>query len=189
MLFRSFVASFIVAASIFTALPAPAAAQGGGEHIAVLNLEAIRRDAASVKDIRKQIGQYRAAFQAEIQKEEKALRDANQELARRRSILSPDAFAKERQKFEQRVLNMQKQVQERRQQLEQVKSEAMKQVEDKLNAIVRDIAKKQGFSLVLSGVQAVVLDERLDITKEVLDRLNKSLPAVKVPKPESKPGK
>lgn len=181
MLFRSFLALLILATGMLSAVPAPA--QSGSDTVAVLNLNAIRRDADSVQDIRRQVAEYRASFQQEIQNEEKALRDANQELARRRSILSPEAFAEERKKFEQRVLDMQKLVQERRENLEKVQSDAMTTVEDKLNAIVRDIAKARGFALVLSDVQAVVLDDRLDITKEALDRLNKSLPSVKVPKP------
>lgn len=182
MFFRTFMASLVLAATVMAAQPA-AAQSSGASGVAVLNLNAIRRDADSVQDVRRQIAEYRAAFQQEIQKEEQALRDANQELARRRTILSPEAFAEERRKFEQRVLDMQKLVQRRREDLERVQSEAMATVEDSLNAIVREIATSRGFAVVLSDVQAVVIDERLDITKEALDRLNKTLPAVKVPKP------
>lgn len=181
MSFRYLLAALILSAVVVSP-PARAQSADSGE-IAVLDLNTIRRDADAVRDIRRQIAEYRKAFQSEIQNEEKALREANQELARRRSILSPEAFAAERRKFEQRVLDMQKLVQQRRENLERAQAQAMAQVEDNLNAIVREIAGARGFALVLSDVQAVVIDDNLDITKEALDRLNKSLPSVKVPEP------
>lgn len=183
MFFRSVVASLILVAGLAAAVPA--AAQGNTRPIAVLNLNAIRHDSKAVKDIRRQIEHYVAALQASNKKEDEALRKANEQLMRRRSILSPEAFAKERQKFQQHYFDLQRQNQEHRQQIAEVQAEAMKKVEDKLNQIVRDIAKKRGYALVLSGVQAVVLDRNLDITKETLDQLDKSLPAVKVKNPKT----
>ena len=49
--------------------------------IGVLDLKAIRANSLAIKDIRTQIENYRQGFQADIKKEEDALRIANQELA------------------------------------------------------------------------------------------------------------
>ena len=151
--------------------------------ILVLNLEEIRRLSKAVKGIREQISSFRNAFQSDIEKEEKALRVANQELAKKRTILSLEAFAKERRQFEQRVLAVQKLVQKRKRQLDKSRVRAMHAVEKHMNRIVSDIATKRQALLVLRRTDTVLVARDLDITAVVLKRLNKELVEVSVEKP------
>jgi len=151
-----------------------------GIKIAVINLEMIRRNAKAVETIRDQIGKYRSTFQSEIQKEEEALRNGNQELARKRSILSAEAFADERRKFENRVTEVQKLVQGRKVNLDRAQAQAMGQVQDSLNSIVTKIAEENGLSLILLKDQTVLAVRELDITPTVLERLDAQLPTVTV---------
>ncbi len=165
------------------AAPAASAATGQGLNIIVMSIEDIRRNAVAVKNIREQIAGFRKEFQTDIQKEESALRSANQELAKKRAILSPEAFAKERRDFEQRVIGVQKLVQKRKHQLDQAQVEAMLVVEKNMNQIVADIAQARNASLVLRRAQTVLVARNLDVTAEVLERLNKELVKVPVKKP------
>ncbi len=151
--------------------------------ILVLNLEEIRRQSKAVKGIREQISSFRNAYQSDIEKEEKALRVANQELAKKRTILSLEAFAKERRQFEQRVLAVQKLVQKRKRQLDKSRVRAMHAVEKHMNRIVSDIATKRQALLVLRRTDTVLVARDLDITAVVLKRLNKELVEVSVEKP------
>jgi len=155
-------------------------------NIAVLNLEAIRRNAKVVKNIREQVQKYRGSFEAEIKKEEDALRNANQELARQRSILSPEAFVEERRKFEQRVVTIQRLVQQRKAELDQVQVLSMSKVEAKLNEIVTQLAKEHNLSLVLRGSQTILAAQQLNITIRVLKILDTQMPSIVVPKPGQK---
>lgn len=162
-------------------------AQGAGAivtpTIVVLDIGAIRRDAASVKSIRDQIVNFQGALQGDIQKEQEALSTAQQDLAKKQALLSPEAFAEERQKFEQRVVGVQQMVQNRRRNLEGSQSKAMLQVERVLNEIVANMAAKNGYSLVLRRTQVVIVDTALDITTAVLTELNAKLPTVNVEPP------
>jgi len=151
--------------------------------VIVLNLDEIRRKAGVVQNIRDQIAEFRKGFQAGIQKEEDALRTANQELAKKRTILSPEAFTKERRQFEQRVVAVQKLVQKRKRQLDQAQVDAMFKVEEQLNKIISDIAQKRKASIVLRRNQTILVARDIDVTAEVLDRLNKELTQVAVKKP------
>ena len=163
--------------------------------IAIIDMEAIRRKAAAVNDIRDQIGKYRKEFQDEIQQEETKLRKANQELARQRTILSPDAFAEERRKFEQRFLDAQSLARQLKQELVKSNSEAMREVLSSINRIAVDVAQENSLTLILLKKHTFLAANNLDITKMVLDRLNVKLPSVKVSDPRSsdsnkaKPGK
>jgi outer membrane protein len=151
--------------------------------IIILSLDDIRRQSIAIKDIRQQITEFRKGFQVGIQKEEDSLRVANKELAKKRTILSPEAFAKERRQFEQRVVGVQKLVQKRKRQLDQAQIEAMLKVEAKLNQIIADIAQRRKATMVLRRKLTVLVASGFDVTAEILVRLNKELVKVPVNKP------
>lgn len=155
--------------------------QGRYVNLAVIDIEAIRQRAKVVKNIRKQIGKYQVSFRDAIQKEEEKLRKANQELERKRTIMSPEAFGEERKKFEENFLNVQRMVQIRKRKLDQAQFEAMRKVELKLNAIVTDLAKKNNLNLILRRSQTVLVTPILSITNEVLKEIDKDMPTLKVP--------
>lgn len=182
---------WVLGLGVLTMAPPPAAAQQAQQQepalkIAILDLDMIRREAAVVKSIRAQIDEFRKGFQADIQKEENALRSANQELAKKRTLLAPDAFAKERRQFEQKVIGVQKLVQKRKIELDRAQTKAMIEVEKKLNGIIAGIANKQGISVVMRRRQTILVARSLDITGEVLNRLNAELKTVTVAKPGTK---
>lgn len=159
----------------------PAEASYSYINVAVIDIDEIRRKASVVKDIRAQIGKFRNAFQADIQKEEEALRNADKELARKRTILTPDAFSEERRKFQQRVAEVQRLVQDRKQKLDSALATAMRKVEVTLKDIVTEMAKKKKLTLILRKEQTVLVAPGLSITQEVLRKVEEKLPALKIP--------
>jgi Skp family chaperone for outer membrane proteins len=183
--------SILCALVILASLTGPAAAQQpvtGKDVITALNMavidtEVIRRNSRAFKDIRAQIAKYRKAIQADIQKEEEALRSANEELARKRAILAPETFAEERRQFEERLVQVQRTVQKRKKDLERVAAAAVRKVEAVLNKIIDEVANEQSLGLILRKNQTVLVATELDITPHVLKRLNTALPSLKVSDP------
>lgn len=150
--------------------------------VAVLDVRSIFRDAKAVKRIREQVTKFGASFEKEIQKERDAVRTENQELARQRTILAPEAFAEKRRKFEQRVVEVQRLVQKRQRELDTSRNEAMSKVNSSYAEIVSKIAQERNLALILKKAQTAFSVKTLDITQEVLSRLDKKLPTVKVKK-------
>jgi outer membrane protein len=151
--------------------------------LATLDIDAIQRDASAIKDIRAQIEKFQETFRAEIEKENTALRDADQELRRQRTILAPEAFTAERQKFEARVAEVQRLSQKRRTDLDTSFRNAMQTVQKTLNDVVEQTAKDAEITLIIRTDQLVFRHPGLDVTKVVLDRLNQKLAKVKVAPP------
>ena len=185
------VISTLCALVILSSLTGPAAAQqpeAGQDVITLLNMavidtEVIRRNSRAFRDIGKQIAKYRKAIQADIQKDEEALRSANEELARKRAILAPETFAEERRQFEERLVQVQRTVQKRKKGLERVGLEAVKKVEAVLNKIITEVSKELSLGLILRKSQTVLVAKELDITPNVLKRLDTALPTLKVSDP------
>jgi outer membrane protein len=152
-------------------------------NIGVIDINMIVRDALAFKSIRKQIDKYRKVFQTEIQKEEEALRNANKELTRQRTLLSAEAFAEKRGNFEKRVGEVQRLVQQRKQNLDRAQGAAMGKIQESLQDIVTAFAVEQDLSLILRKDQTILASKGLLITKVVLDRLNTAMPTIKVAPP------
>lgn len=149
---------------------------------AVIDYQRILRDAAAAKSIRAQIEARRQAYQEEISKEEQRLHEADKAFAKQRSVLSDEAFAEKRRAFEQEVAEVQRLVQERRRELDSMAAAALNEVKEALIEIVTSIAEERGFNLVLPSSEVLFFARKIDLTEEVLTKLNDRLPDVQVPR-------
>lgn len=168
----------------FVVFPALAQAQdeaGGPAIIGVLDTQKVLRDSIAMRSLSQQIEERRNSFQEELRQQEDALRSADQELARQRSILSAEAFAEKRSQLEQQVSSLQRQVQTRRKELDRVYGQAVKQVQGALVSIAQQIASERNLDLVLPKTAVVLVRNDMEITDEVVKRLNETLTEVTVP--------
>ena len=151
--------------------------------IAVLDVERVRRNAAAVQGIRNQLATYLELYRADTQREEQEIRTAQEELARKRVGLSAEGYSDERKKLEEKLADAQGRVQRRRQALERVNAEAMEQVKQSLETIVGEIAGERQLTLILRKDQAVFAAPAIEITDDVLRRLDQRLPSVPIADP------
>lgn len=148
---------------------------------AVIDYQRILRDAAAARSIRDQIETRRKAYQEEISKEEQRLHEADKAFAKQRSLLTSEAFAEKRREFEQEVAEVQRMVQERRRALDEVSAVALNEVKTALIEVVTSIADERGFNLVMPSSEVLFFSRRIDLTEEVLAKLDARLPDVRVP--------
>lgn len=193
--FRSWLwlASFValqVAATAFGAAQSAHAQAGLPTAVAVVvDYQRILRDAKAAQAIRTQIDARRKALQDQFAKEEKRLFDADKELAKQRGVLSPEAFAEKRKAFEEDVVRVQRQAQQRRRQLDQVATIALGEVRNAMVEIVGELAEQRKFNLVLPSSAVLLFSPSIDLTDEVMTQLDKRLPTVKVPEKPPEPAK
>ena len=173
------------AAVVATFPIAPVAQEIPTAKVAILDVQRILRESSATVSIKDQIKRQSQIYQDEIAKQEKELRAAAEELAGQRAILSAEAFARKQGEFKSRGAAVESGVRTRMRELDQARNTAIKEVERTLDRIVSELAEERGLNLILSRVRArsVVLYAHTDlnITDEVLRRLNERLPSVKVP--------
>lgn len=156
--------------------------------IAIIDVERILQESLAAKSVQQQLETQRAKFQSEIEKEENELRQAEQDLGKSRDKLTPEVYSDREQQLNQRFLVVERHVEARRKALDQAFTDSMNTVRASLLDVVNDVAHEHGANLVLVKQQALWTDKPLDVTDEVLDRLNKKLPQVTVKMaPEDKP--
>ena len=150
--------------------------------VAVIDYQRILRDSAAARSIRDQIETRRKAYQDEINKQEQRLHEADKEVAKQRSLLSAEAFAEKRRRYEQDVADVQKMVQEHRRELDSISASALIEVKKALIEVVTGIADERGFNVVLPSSDVLFFARKIDLTDEVLSKLDARLPDVQVPK-------
>ena len=148
---------------------------------AVIDYQRILRDAKAAQGIRSQVEARRQRYQDQIAKEEQRLHEADKELTRQRSLLASEAFAERRQTFEEDVAAVQRMVQERRRQLDDVSALALAEVRNTLIEVVGELAESAGFNIVLPSSGVLLFSPKIDLTEDVLVLLDQRLPDVKVP--------
>lgn len=151
---------------------------------AVIDVQLILNTSLAMKNVRDQLEQERKRFQVSIAAEEKKLRAAGQRLARRRGVLSPQALARRSQQLRNRVALFQRRFQAKRREIDQAFAATLREFEKELKAVVAEIARERGYTVVLDRRQTPYVKPELIITTETLTRLNKRLPVLKLKLPE-----
>jgi len=186
--FRSCVFVVLVAAQLAAGGVPPVRAQNEvmqAPTIAVIDMQRIMQESKAVQSIQQQINQQRSQYQSELSEKEKELREADEALARQRTILSSEAFKKKRQELEQRIGQLQRDIRTRKKELDQNYGEAMEKVQNRLIQIVQEIASDRNVDLVLNKATLVLVRPQMEITDIALKRLNRQLSSVNVPNPQN----
>ncbi len=153
--------------------------------IAVIDLQKVRRDSIAVQALSKRIAEQKVHHQDELREQERTLREADQELARQRSILSPEAYANKRGDLERRIASLQRDARARKRALDKLFAKGMAQVQAELTEVAKEIAKEWGLDLVLTKTTVVLVRPKFELTEEVLRRLNARLPDLPAAQPEN----
>ena len=154
--------------------------------IAVVDVQFLLHESSAGKGIQKAIEAQRETYAKEISGQEGKLRQADQDLARQRSVLSEEAFGKKRHDFEKQVMDFQREVQARQKSIDQGFNEAMQTLQKGAIEIIAALVQERGINMVLSKQQVVIVEKTMDMTQEVLDRLNAKLSSVSVKIPSIK---
>ncbi|MCH8997967.1 MAG: OmpH family outer membrane protein [Proteobacteria bacterium] len=145
---------------------------------AIIDVQGVLRESTAVKSLSRDIEERRSQYQGELRKKEEALRKADRELSRQRSILSPEAYAQKRGELERKVATLQRAARKRKRGLEQIFASGMSKVQNELTKIAKEIAEERGLDLILSKATVVIVKPKFEITQEAVKRLNTRLPEV-----------
>jgi Skp family chaperone for outer membrane proteins len=150
---------------------------------AVVDVQRILQESSAAKAVQQQLESQRSRFQAQIESEENELRKAEDELSKSRDQMTPAIYSDREQQLRQRFLKVERNVEERRKILDQVFTDSMNAVRASLLDIVDKVAHEHGANLVIVKQQTLWAEPTLDVTSEVLERLNQKLPKVNVALP------
>jgi Skp family chaperone for outer membrane proteins len=142
------------------------------KRIGLIDLDGVLRRSTGTAKVRQLLGEQRLTFQEEFTKREAELQAAEKALQADRELLSEDAFNERLKSFEDEVAEVQQQIQYRRQTLDRAFQEAQRNLRGIALEIVKQIAGERKLDLVLSQESALIFVPSLNISDEVLARLD-----------------
>lgn len=148
--------------------------------IAVLDVEKIVKDSTAMRDIQKKVSKKQEEYQKEVDKRQKELESEKVKLDGKKNVLSADAFEKEAKKFEDKFDVLKDTVDKKQNSLKKASIEGMSKVNDEIKEIIAAISKEKNFDLIVPAGQVLFYKDGLDISNEVLAKLNKKITKVDV---------
>ena len=142
------------------------------KRIALVDLNFVLRNAAATNRVRVLLDEKKAEFSNEFQEKEATLLIRERELNLRRDIISEADFNAEVQAFQDDVAAVQREIQFKRNSLDQ----AFQQAQDNLRAlavgIIEEIANREALDMVMTREVSLLFRPDLNITQEVLSTLD-----------------
>ena len=148
--------------------------------LAVVDFRGVLSKSEAARNIRSVVDEKRQELRKYFLEVENSLRDEQKDLSKKRSIVTAEAFEQRARKLKEKAQSAQKLAQTSNQKLKKSFDQAMDKVQKELLRIVAEVAEETGVGVVLFRSAIVIAVKKLDISKEVLKRLNKKLPDVKV---------
>jgi outer membrane protein len=162
-----------------------AAQQAPAPIVIVVDMTQIMRDAKAAKDVQSQVEKEMNGYTREVSQRENSLKTLRDALEQQRTVLAPDAFNSKSQEYQQLYATLDRDVQTKRQEMQQSYSEAMTKVEGAAMQIVADVARERKANIVVAKAALLYMDDGLDVTPEVTRRLDEKLPAMAVNLPKA----
>jgi len=104
-----------------------------------------------------------------------------EELARQRPTMGREAFDARVTEFDRKVRRERRQTQHRAAALQNAFREARLKLLDALDPVLEEVRVAHGASVILNADQALVNDPSVDVTAEVIARVNETLPTPAIP--------
>ena len=148
--------------------------------LAVVDFRGVLAKSEAARNIRSAVDEKREELRKYFLEVENSLRDEQKDLSKKRSIVTAEAFEQRARNLKEKAQSAQKLAQTSNQKLKKSFDHAMDKVQKELLRIVAEVAEETGVGVVLFRSAIVIAVKKLDISKEVLQRLNRKLPEVKV---------
>ena len=140
--------------------------------IGLIDLDGVIRSSTGTAKVRELLDKQRVLFQQEFAEREAELQQTERELTSQRGVLADDVFAEKLSQFEADVATVQREIQYRREAVDIAFQEAQSKLRKIALEIVTEVAGERRLDLVLVRDSALIFLPTLNISDEVLRRLD-----------------
>ena len=140
--------------------------------VGLADLNGILRAADANVKVRELLDAQRQKFQDEFSLVEAELQQTERDLMSKRELLSADEYDKQIKAFQARVTQLQQDIQKKRQAIDNAYQKAQSDIRAEALSIITEIAGDMKLDLVLNRDASLIFLPHLNISDEVLTRLN-----------------
>lgn len=149
--------------------------------IAILDIQFLLEHSLAVQSINNQLMNIDKIVREEIIKSETECKEIEQYISSKKSILSNTDLQQQIDKLNKAVQDLKISKQKKRGALEKAHKQALAEVNNAVFNIIEELSKQKAFVVAIPSNQVLFALNELNITKEVLEILNKKLTTIDVP--------
>ena len=152
--------------------PVPSKKSMEVQRIGLADLNGILRAADANVKVRELLDTQRQKFQDEFSLVEAELQQSERDLMSKRELLSTEEYDKQIKGFQARVTQLQQDIQRKRQAIDNAYQKAQSDIRAEALSIITEIARDMNLDLVLNRDASLIFLPHLNISDEVLTRLD-----------------
>ncbi|MBM3523765.1 MAG: OmpH family outer membrane protein [Alphaproteobacteria bacterium] len=156
----------------------PAELPPSGSQIVIVDGRLVMTQSQAALGLRQQAERQNTALRADVQRQEAEFKKAQEDLQRDRTKLAQPAFDQKVRDLQKRMADAQGTLQTRTRSLDRAFAEAEGRIYQAMLQASVEIAQEKSYVLILDKAQVVVVQSQLEITGEILKRVNQKLPTV-----------
>ena len=115
-----------------------------------------------------------------LNQKEKSLLEEEKKIIRQKKIISQEEYKKKVTELRSKVANLQKERNKILNSIADKRKKARDELLKNLNPIIKEYMVEKQIRMVLDKKELILADENLDITKDIIERLNKKLKSLKI---------
>ncbi len=148
--------------------------------IGVIDVNQILTDADASITAAEQIEKIAIEIEKEIKVSDEEIIKEQNLLIESQSIMAPEAFEAKRNEYESKVQKYNNERQSKLMKIDELIAVSRNDILNAVKPILEEISNEKGITIILEKTSVMLNAEKMDITNEVLKKLNKSLPTIKV---------
>ncbi len=148
--------------------------------IAVVDVQQLMNESKAAKSIQSQGKDLRKKYQSKISKIEDSLKSAEKKVVDAGKEQNQEKFIESRKDFQKELIESQKKLRDYNKNLDEAIAKALNELKDEIIKIVDDMTVENNYDLVITRADVINVSKNIDITADIMNKLNKSLSSIKV---------
>lgn len=152
----------------------------GAGRVVIVDVEHLLTESKAAENISAQLKAEQEKLQEKLGDKDEELKESRDQIVAEKDTLGEEGFLAKRKEFEQEIMAARQEVSQERNEIQQAAAKAVQQLRGEIMQIVADMAEEQNFALVMTKQNIMLADKTMDVTDEIMTRLNKKVTSIKL---------
>ena len=150
------------------------------DQVVIVDIDYLLNNSKAGKNIQEQLKKINDARIKEIKSKDKSFKDKEAKLIAQKNILSEQEFAKKVNELKKEVIKSNSLRQKEMEQSNKKRNDALSKLLKEINILLIEYSKKTKISMMLDKKNVIISRNENDITKEILNLLDKKITKIKL---------
>jgi outer membrane protein len=162
----------LIALGAFFLAGAGPAVSADSPKIGVVNIEKLLENSQAGKSVQSQLKAERDKLEADLKQKANDIQEADKRLQRETTVMSRETREEKERELRIKGADFQSLQKKYRNDLQDLERQLMGQLKDDINALVTDIGKKEGYTLIISNISVLYSVPSNDLTDRLIQELD-----------------